>query len=50
MFIFHLTQLISQHYLVKHKSTKFVHDASRRFETWQHLNPLIEQGVKVNGA
>jgi len=46
MFIFHFTQLISPHYLVKHKSTKFEHNASRRFETWQHWNPFIEQGVK----
>jgi len=27
-----------------------VHNASRRFETWQHLNPFIEVGIKVNWA
>ena len=38
------------HKLFKHKSTKFVNNASRRFKTWQHWNPFIDPGVKVNGA
>ena len=29
--IFYVTSLISPHYLVKHKSAKFVHKASRRW-------------------
>jgi len=29
IYIFHLTSLISPHYLVKHKSTKCLHNASQ---------------------
>src|SRR6218665_607244 len=56
IYIFHLTSLISPHYLVKHKSAKFVHKASRRWCLSAFRNfcsteiRFIEPGVKVNGA
>jgi len=45
IYISHLTSLTSPHYLVKHKSPKFVNNASRRFETWQHWNTFIDQSI-----
>jgi len=48
-FIFHITQLIPPHYLVKHTSrpSEFVHNAGRHFKTWQHWNPFTDPCVKV---
>src|SRR6218665_1175235 len=40
IFVFNLTQLISPHYLVKHKSTKFVHNAKSAFRNLAALKSI----------
>src|SRR6218665_1109315 len=40
IFVFNLTQLISPHYLVKHKSTKFVHNAKSAFQNLAALKSI----------
>src|SRR6218665_2088895 len=40
IFVFNLTQLISPHYLVKHKSTKFVHNAKSVFRNLAALKSI----------
>ena len=45
--IFHLTSLMSSHYIVKHKSTKFLQNVYIISCTEFHC---IETGAKVNGA
>ena len=49
-YIFHLTSLISPHYLVKHKSDKCVYKSVGVSELGSTEIRLIEPGVKVNGA
>src|SRR6218665_3961783 len=48
IYIFHLTSLMSSHYLVKLKSAKFLHN-NLLYNGCTEIN-FIEPGVKVNGA
>src|SRR6218665_2003335 len=60
---FHLTSLMSSHYLVKDKSANFLHNTNKSLSWVLSFNrtctvlingrteiPFIEPGVKVNGA